>query len=80
MKYLCIALLKFYKATVSKIKPKVCRYTPTCSVYAMESYLNHGFFKGSWLTLRRLLKCTPWSKGGFDAVPYNFKGVIKWSI
>ncbi len=80
MKYICIALLKLYKATISKIKGKKCIYAPSCSVYAIESYKEHGFFKGSYLTFLRLIRCAPWGKGGFDPVPYNYKGDIKWSI
>ena len=80
MKYVCIALLKLYKATISKIKPKTCRFQLSCSVYSMESYYYHGFFKGTWLTIKRLFRCNPWSKGGFDPTPYDYKGVIKWSI
>ena len=80
MNRICIAILRFYKATISKIKPKVCRYTPSCSVYSMESFREHGFFKACWLTLTRLLRCNPWCRGGRDTVPYNFKGEIKWAI
>lgn len=46
-----------------------CRYSPTCSVYAREAFSSHGLFKGAWLSLLRLLKCNPWSKGGHDPVP-----------
>ena len=46
----------------------------------MEAYRVHGFFKGSWLTAKRLVKCGPWSKGGFDPIPYKFGGNIKWVI
>ena len=81
MKRVCIALLKFYKKLLSPLKPySTCIYYPTCSVYAMEAYETFGFFKGSFLTLRRLLTCTPWGKGGFDPLPYNFKGDIKWTL
>ncbi len=80
MKYVCIALLKFYKATISKVKGKKCIFTPSCSTYAIESFKEHGFFKGSYLTFLRLMRCAPWGKGGFNPVPYNYKGDIKWSI
>lgn len=49
--------------------PGRCRYSPTCSLYAREAFLQHGLFKGTWLSLVRLLKCHPWSKGGYDPVP-----------
>ena len=81
MKYLAIALLKLYKATISKWKGgKRCIYTPSCSVYSMEAYAKHGFFVGSWLTFKRLLHCAPWGKGGFDPVPASLKGNMKWHI
>ena len=81
MKYLCIALLKLYKATISKLKGgKRCIYSPSCSVYAMEAYEKHGFFVGSWLTLKRVLRCAPWGHGGFDPVPTNLKGSMKWHV
>lgn len=81
MKYLAIALLKLYKATLSKWKGgKKCIYTPSCSVYSMEAYEKFGFFKGSWLTLKRLLTCAPWGRGGFDPVPVNLKGQMKWHV
>jgi hypothetical protein len=46
-----------------------CRYSPTCSLYAKQALAKHGFFKGAWLSLQRLLKCHPWSLGGYDPVP-----------
>lgn len=80
MKHLAIALLKLYKATLSKWKGKSCIYTPSCSVYAMEAYDKFGFVGGSWLTLKRLLRCAPWGKGGFDPVPTNLRGKAKWNV
>ncbi len=80
MKYVAIALLKVYKATISKIKGKRCIFTPSCSVYSMEAYKEYGFFKGSWLTLRRLVRCAPWGKGGFEPIPTNLKGKMKWFV
>ena len=81
MMYLAIALLKLYKCTLSKLKGgKRCIFTPSCSVYSMEAYLRHGFVVGSWLTLKRLLRCGPWGKGGFDPVPMNVRGKMKWHV
>ncbi|MBQ2723509.1 MAG: membrane protein insertion efficiency factor YidD [Clostridia bacterium] len=79
MKYVCIALLKIYKATLSKIIGRECKFSPTCSVYSMEAYKEHGFFKGTFLTAKRLLKCSPLGKGGFDPVVPSMKS-IKWII
>ena len=80
MKYVAIALLKLYKGTISKIKGKRCIFTPSCSVYGMEAYKEFGFVKGSWLTLRRVCRCAPWGKGGFDPIPTNLKGSMKWFV
>lgn len=80
MKYVAIFLLKLYKATLSKWKGKRCIYTPSCSVYSMEAYREYGFCKGSLLTLRRLLRCAPWGRGGFDPVPFNLRGKYKWYV
>lgn len=81
MKWICIALLKVYKAILSPLLGKSCIYTPSCSVYAMEAYKEHGFFIGSFLTAKRVFSCSPWSKKrGVDLVPYNLRGEIKWSL
>lgn len=81
MKYVAIAMLKLYKATLSKMKgKKTCIYCPSCSVYSMEAYKSFGFFKGTWLTIKRLARCAPWGKGGFDPVPHNLKGNMKWFV
>lgn len=80
MKYVAIALLKAYKATISKVKGKRCIFSPSCSVYSMEAYKEFGFFVGSWLTLKRLLRCAPWGKGGFDPIPTNLRGKEKWFV
>jgi putative membrane protein insertion efficiency factor len=80
MKWVCIFLLKIYKNTMSKLLGKKCIYYPSCSVYSMEAYKEHGFIRGSLLTIKRLSRCTPWQKGGFDPIPLNLKGDIKWSL
>lgn len=46
-----------------------CRYTPTCSLYAQQAFAKHGLLKGAWLSGQRLLKCHPWSRGGYDPIP-----------
>lgn len=46
-----------------------CRYSPTCSMYTKQALAKHGFLKGAWLSGQRLLKCHPWSPGGYDPVP-----------
>ncbi len=69
MKHIMIALVKFYQRCISPIKPPCCRFTPTCSAYAIEAFTKRGFFVGLILTVWRLLRCNPFSKGGYDPVP-----------
>ena len=64
-----LAMVRFYKKYLSPLLPPVCRFEPTCSQYALEAIEWHGAWKGGWLTLRRLLRCQPFSRGGFDPVP-----------
>ena len=69
MKYLFIFLVRFYQVVVSPLKPPTCRYTPTCSQYALEALKKYGAFKGSWLALKRITRCHPWGGCGYDPVP-----------
>ena len=69
MKYLLIGLLRAYRAVISPLYGQVCRYHPSCSAYALEAVTVHGSVRGSWLTVRRLARCHPWSDGGYDPVP-----------
>ena len=69
MKYVMIALVKFYRKYISPLKPPCCRFTPTCSAYAIEAFQKRGFFIGFALTVWRILRCNPFSKGGYDPVP-----------
>ena len=69
MKTLCILLIKFYRKFISPIKPPCCRFTPTCSAYAIEAFQKRGFFVGFILMVWRLLRCNPFCKGGYDPVP-----------
>lgn len=70
MKNLCIALIKFYRKYLSHLKGHAtCRYYPTCSEYAIQAYEKYGFIKGTVLTIWRILRCNPFSKGGYDPVP-----------
>ncbi len=69
MKYLLIGLLKVYRLVVSPLYGNVCRYYPSCSAYALRAVGVHGAFTGSRLAAQRLLRCHPWSAGGYDPVP-----------
>ncbi|WP_436693550.1 MULTISPECIES: membrane protein insertion efficiency factor YidD [unclassified Geodermatophilus] len=64
-----LAAVRFYQRAISPALPPRCRFAPTCSAYAAEAIAVHGAARGSWLALRRLLKCAPWHPGGFDPVP-----------
>ncbi len=80
MKYLCMALIRFYQKCISPLLGSNCRYYPTCSAYTMEAVRRFGAVKGCLLGARRILRCNSFSKGGFDPVPDNFKGDIKWVL
>lgn len=67
-----IVLVKFYQRCISPFTPASCRYTPTCSQYALEALRKYGPLKGTWLTLKRLSRCHPWGGSGYD--PYPNKG------
>ena len=59
----------FYCGAISPMLPPSCRYTPTCSRYALEALRRHGAIKGSWLAITRILRCHPWGGSGYDPVP-----------
>ena len=69
MTRLALGLIKLYQNTVSKALPSVCRFQPTCSQYAFEAIKRYGFIRGSWLAAKRIARCNPFSKGGYDPVP-----------
>ena len=69
MKYLMIGIIKLYRKFISPIKPRCCRFTPSCSEYALEAFRKRGFFVGFILTVWRILRCNPFCKGGYDPVP-----------
>ena len=72
MRILLINLIKIYKTFISPLLPPRCRFYPSCSSYGLEAIQLHGAFKGSYLTIRRLLKCHPFHEGGIDPVPEKF--------
>ena len=69
MRRILVALIQIYRYTLSPYLGQHCRYLPTCSCYGIEALQRHGGLRGSWLTVRRLLRCHPWSPGGHDPVP-----------
>lgn len=72
MKSMLIYIIKLYKRTPLKSHSS-CKYVPTCSNYAIEALNTYGTIKGSYLTIKRILRCNPFSKGGFDPVPLKEK-------
>jgi len=69
MRKLFILLIRGYQIALSPVFGQHCRYTPTCSTYAIEAINHHGALKGGWLALKRLVSCNPWHEGGYDPVP-----------
>ena len=69
MKHVLIWLIGLSRKYISPLKPPCCRFTPTCSAYAIEAFKKRGFFVGLGLTVWRILRCNPFSKGGYDPVP-----------
>ncbi|MGB5277013.1 MAG: membrane protein insertion efficiency factor YidD [Gammaproteobacteria bacterium] len=71
MRQILIALIKLYRYAISPYLAPSCRYTPTCSIYAIEAIERFGVFRGSWMALRRVSRCHPWHEAGYDPVPKN---------
>lgn len=69
MKKASLLALRWYKRAVSPMLPPACRYTPTCSEYALEAIERHGLLAGAFLGVRRVLSCHPFARGGYDPVP-----------
>ena len=61
--------IRFYQRCISPLTPPACRFTPTCSQYAVEAIRKHGPFKGFWLAIKRICRCHPWGGSGYDPVP-----------
>lgn len=68
VKLLSLPIL-LYRAAISPLFPPCCRFTPTCSEYALQALRRHGPFKGSWLAIKRICRCHPWGDSGYDPVP-----------
>ncbi|MGB1204056.1 MAG: membrane protein insertion efficiency factor YidD [Chitinophagales bacterium] len=69
IKILLIFFVRFYQLVISPFLPPTCRYTPTCSQYALEALRKHGVFRGGFLAAKRILSCHPWGGHGHDPVP-----------
>jgi putative membrane protein insertion efficiency factor len=68
LRYFAILLIKIYQNTLGFVFPQACRFYPSCSEYSIQALERHGFFKGGWLSVRRLLRCHPFNPGGYDPV------------
>ncbi|MCX6183309.1 MAG: membrane protein insertion efficiency factor YidD [Bacteroidetes bacterium] len=64
-----IGMVRLYQGMISPFLGAKCRYDPTCSNYAVDALKKHGIFRGSWLSLKRILSCHPWGGKGYDPVP-----------
>jgi putative membrane protein insertion efficiency factor len=71
--FILIVLIKTYRYFISPLFGHSCRYLPTCSEYSIEALKTFGFFKGVFLSIKRILSCHPWSNGGFDPVRKEIK-------
>lgn len=80
MKMLANVLIGFYKRFISINLSRPCIYTPTCSMYTLTAIQKHGFVKGAVMGALRILRCTPFNKGGYDPVSENYKGNAKWLV
>jgi putative membrane protein insertion efficiency factor len=64
-----IFVIQLYRHTISPLRLPTCRFTPTCSQYAVEALSEYGLIRGGWLAVVRLFKCGPWHRGGWDPIP-----------
>lgn len=72
-----LACIRFYRKNISPMFPSTCRYLPSCSQYALTAIERYGALKGGWMALRRILRCHPLHKGGYDPVPEDPNATIR---
>lgn len=77
MKFILIILIKLYKWFISPLFPPSCRFTPSCSSYAIEAISKFGIFKGGYMSIKRVVKCNPWGGCGYDPVPEKVEQHVK---
>jgi putative membrane protein insertion efficiency factor len=68
LRYVAVFLIRIYQSTLRFVFPQACRFYPSCSEYSIQALQRHGFLKGVWLSVRRLLRCHPFNPGGYDPV------------
>ena len=71
MKFLLIGLIRVYRLLISPLFPPSCRFQPTCSQYALDAVERFGAIQGSWMAIKRILRCHPFHPGGYDPVPHR---------
>jgi putative membrane protein insertion efficiency factor len=71
MKFLLIRLIRVYRLLISPLFPSSCRFQPTCSQYALDAVEKFGAIRGSWMAIKRILRCHPFHPGGYDPVPHR---------
>lgn len=69
MKKVLLLLVRGYQLLLSPVLPQSCRFDPSCSQYSIEAISRYGALKGVWLSIKRVIRCNPWSPGGYDPVP-----------
>lgn len=69
IRHIALIPVYLYRTCISPMLPPACRYTPTCSQYAVEAVMTHGIFTGGWLAIKRICRCHPWGGSGYDPVP-----------
>jgi len=69
LQFIVLLPVYFYRYSISPLIGPRCRYTPTCSQYAIEAVKKHGVLKGGWLAIKRITSCHPWGGSGYDPVP-----------
>lgn len=74
MQRIALTLIKAYQLTVGRLLPRVCRFEPTCSTYAHQAIARFGFGRGGWMSIRRIIRCNPFTPGGLDPVPDQIRG------
>ncbi|MES2568401.1 MAG: membrane protein insertion efficiency factor YidD [Bacteroidota bacterium] len=68
MKFIPLAIIRFYQYAISPLLKPSCRFTPSCSQYGLDAVNKYGAFKGSWMTIKRICRCNPWGGSGYDPV------------
>jgi len=68
-RHVAVGLIRVYQRLLSPLLPAVCRFTPTCSHYAVGAIERYGVVRGGWLAVKRIARCHPWNRGGYDPVP-----------